>query len=176
MHHRMPGPVASVCDWPLRGPPMADPLDIIAPMIDATIDGLANSKFRKDPIAGHKYSKMTSVVSSAYKRHGQILEAAFRESLAQFDPPLSVWEEKNFKVSSRADNLTADLNRLIKEENWRELLDVHLPYGDQARTLQIDAIVYDRDKGIMRTYEIKRGNGQHDSQKKRQMIRDLICT
>ena len=91
---------------------MIDPLDKVAPLIDATIEGLAKKTFRKDPIAGHKYSKMTSVVSSAYKRHGQILEAAFRETLMQFDPPFSVWEEKNFKVSGRADSLTADLNRL----------------------------------------------------------------
>jgi len=120
---------------------MVDPLDKIAPLIDATIKGLAKSRFRKDPIAGHKYSKMTSVISSAYKRHGQILEAAFRETLMQFNPPFSVWEEKHFKVSSRADSLTADLNRLTKDENWRELLAVHLPYGDQSRTLQIDAVV-----------------------------------
>lgn len=120
---------------------MVDPLDKVAPMIDATINRLSESKFRKDPIAGHKYSKMTSVISSAYKRHGQILEAAFRETLMQFNPPLSVWEEKHFKVSGRADNLTADLNRLTRDENWRELLNTHLAYGDQSRTLQIDAVV-----------------------------------
>lgn len=155
---------------------MDDPLEILKPTIDSTVSRLTETTFRIDPIAERTYSRMTSIISSAYKRHGQILEEAFRVVLSQFEPRFSVWEEQNFKVSSRADSLTADLNRLVRDENWRELLDTQLAYGDESRILQIDAVVYDREDNIIRTYEIKRGNGAHDSQKKRQMIRDIVCT
>jgi hypothetical protein len=35
--------------------------------------------FNEDPVAEIKYSRATSIVSSAYKRHGKILETAIRE-------------------------------------------------------------------------------------------------
>jgi hypothetical protein len=42
--------------------------------VDDTIRALANVRFVEDPVAGVRYSRATSIVSSAYKRHGRILE------------------------------------------------------------------------------------------------------
>src|SRR5262245_53378861 len=51
-----------------------------------------------------KYSRATSIVSSAYKRHGRILETALRESLRESNRH-KVWQEDAFKVSRAADAL-----------------------------------------------------------------------
>ena len=50
--------------------------DRVKPLVDETVRRLAIKAFRSDPIAGSKYARATSIVSSAYKRHGKILEAA----------------------------------------------------------------------------------------------------
>ena len=51
-------------------------MERVAPVVDETIAALARTKFAVDPIAGEHYSRTTSIVSSAYKRHGRILEIA----------------------------------------------------------------------------------------------------
>ena len=53
---------------------------------------------------------------------------------------------------------------------------IALPYGEAKRTLQVDIVVYDNLHRSLRTYEVKRGNGQHDAGKVRSIMRDLICT
>ena len=42
--------------------------------------------------------------------------------------------------------------------------------------MQLDAIVYDRERKTLGAYEIKRGAGLHDSGKRRAILRDLLCT
>jgi hypothetical protein len=51
-------------------------MERVTPVVDETIRALAKVKFVEDPIAGVGYSRATSIVSSAYKRHGRILEFA----------------------------------------------------------------------------------------------------
>ena len=63
-------------------------MERVAPVVDETIRALAKTKFVQDPVAGLKYSRATSIVSSAYKRHGRILETALRESNRH-----KVWQE-----------------------------------------------------------------------------------
>lgn len=48
----------------------------LRPFVDDTIEKLGSASFREDPIAGRKYSRATSIISSAYKRHGAILEGS----------------------------------------------------------------------------------------------------
>jgi len=48
---------------------LPDFFDRVLPLVDRTIAILATEKFRSDPIGGDGYSRMTSVISSAYKRH-----------------------------------------------------------------------------------------------------------
>ena len=60
----------------------------------------------------------------------------FRVAFEQFKPRFSVRVEPGFSVSSRADALTSHLNRQVRDENWKELLDIQLPYGDVSHLPQ----------------------------------------
>jgi hypothetical protein len=55
-------------------------MERVSPVVDETIRALSKKKFIEDPVAGAGYSRSTSIVSSAYKRHGRILETALREA------------------------------------------------------------------------------------------------
>ncbi len=145
---------------------MADFFDRVLPEIEKTIDLLGKKKFRVDPIAGQEYSRSTSVISSAYKRHGKIIEAALRERLKDNDE-FVVLDEPLFKVSQPANILSGNAN---------DCMGASLPYGDEVRTVQIDLIVYDKNNHTLRAYEVKRGNGSFDAGKKRSIMRDLLST
>ncbi len=127
-------------------------------------------KFRIDPIGGEKYSRQTSIVSSAYKRHGQILELAIRHRLSQ-SAYFDVWHESVFKVSDISDRAIRGRNADIPDGGL-----IELPYGDAGRSLQVDAFVYDRRISSLRSYEIKRGNGNFDAGKKRLLLSDVLFT
>lgn len=137
-------------------------------MVDDTVKRLAARAFREDPIAGVRYARATSIVSSAYKRHGKILEMAIFERLRE-NNRLSVWSDSVFAVSRAADGL-------VHSSSLQNCLASQLPYGDATRRLQIDIVVYDNVNRTLRTYEVKRGNGEHDAGKVRSIMRDLICT
>lgn len=142
--------------------------DRVKPLVDETVRRLAIKAFRDDPIAGTKYARATSIVSSAYKRHGKILEAAIFERLRD-NNRISVWAEPKFAVSAAADALVGSSLRA-------DCFKSQLPYGEEKRTLQIDIAVFDTASRSLRTYEVKRGNGEHDAGKVRSIMRDLICT
>ncbi len=143
-------------------------MERVTPVVDETIRGLARRKFVLDPIAGAKYSRATSIVSSAYKRHGRILETAFCESLRESNRH-RVWQESAFRVSRAAD-------ALVSAQSDQDCLHSNLPYGESVRTLQVDLIAFDEADRTIRAYEIKRGNGQFDAGKIRSIKRDLLCT
>lgn len=142
-------------------------MDRIVPVVDETIAALAKTKFVEDPIAGAKFSRATSIISSAYKRHGRILEAAVREGLRESNRH-QVWQEDVFRVSRAADALASS-------QSMEECSKSSLPYGDAARTLQVDMVAFDQADNTIRAYEIKRGNGQFDAGKVRSIRRDLMC-
>ena len=143
-------------------------IERVKPVVDQTIVALASAKFVVDPIAGEKYSRLTSVISSAYKRHGAILEFSLRESLRESNRH-KVWREDAFRVSRAADQIVGQQS----DEAYSSTL---LPYGESIRTLQIDMMVFDNADQTLRAYEIKRGNGQFDAGKIRSIKRDLIVT
>jgi hypothetical protein len=145
-----------------------DYFDRVAPIVDKTIDKLAGTKFRDDPIVGKMLSAQTSIISSAYKRHGTIIEAAIIEGLRDSNR-FEVWGEDAFKVSNAAEAVLGNL----ADDDYP---NASLPYGDCKRTLQIDLIAYDHNEKIIGAYEIKRGNGVHDAGKQRSMKRDLQAT
>jgi hypothetical protein len=144
-------------------------LDLIKPEIEKTIKLLDRKRFDPDPIAGPHFSKITSVMSSAYKRHGYILERAVLESL-RLCPHFEVWRDPIFQVPSAVGHIVegsiADPTKLIGTD---------YPYSAGQRTLQVDAIVFNKNTGILGAYEIKRGSGLHDSGKRRQMLTDALC-
>jgi hypothetical protein len=142
----------------------------LQPIVDRTIDGLARKQFVVDPIAGQRYSRMVSVLSSAYKRHGHILERSLLESLKR-NPGFHVWTEPLFQVSQGADQLVGTLMA-----DPKSAIGSNINYGPGHRTLQTDLVVYDKDKKTITSYEVKRGSGLHDSGKKRSILRDTLCT
>jgi hypothetical protein len=146
-------------------------MERVGPVVDATIAALSRTAFVEDPIAGTKYSRATSIISSAYKRHGKILETAVREGLRDSNRH-RVWSEDAFRISAHAKALVNSFVGLAGEEQCRNST---LPYGEQARTLQIDMMAYDEADQTIRAYEIKRGNGQFDAGKIRSIKTDLMC-
>lgn len=144
-------------------------LDLLKPDIEKTVNGLDLKVFDADPIAGPHFSKITSVMSSAYKRHGYILERALLEAL-KLCPHFEVWRDPLFPVPSAVDHI---VDGSIGEPT--KLIGTDYPYSDGPRTLQVDAIVFDKNKGTLSAYEIKRGSGLHDSGKRRSMLRDTLA-
>ena len=99
--------------------------DRVKPLVHETVRRLAVNDFRDDPIAGTHYARATSIVSSADKRHGKILEAALFERLRD-NNRLSVSSDPTFAISTAADALVGSSS-----------------LADCFRTLQIDIVVYD---------------------------------
>ena len=149
--------------------PVSSLVDRLRPFVDETIASLAKTAFRVDPVGGERYSKATSIVSAAYKRHGRILEEAIRTRLGNCDY-FTVWHEPAFFVSTVADQALTGRNADIPNS-----LPIELPYLDHGRTIQIDAIVFDKRIGSVRGYEIKRANGDFDAGKKRSILKDLLA-
>jgi len=127
-------------------------MERVAPVVDDTIRALEKVRFVEDPIAGARYSRATSIISSAYKRHGRILEFALRESLRESNRH-KVWHDEAFKVSHEADVLA-------QTQDWAECRQTTLPYGNSFRTLQVDMVAYDSADESIRAYEIKRPRPQ----------------
>lgn len=144
-----------------------DYLHRVAPTVDATIARLAKVRFREDPIAGRRYSRATSIVSSAYKRHGPILELALLERLSD-NPRLSVWREEKFRLSQESGQ------EVGHHDNLQKLLSIQLPYGAKDRAITMDAIVFDRKTQTLRAYDIRRGNGQYDAVKSHAIRAELL--
>ena len=120
---------------------------------------------------GAEYSRITSVVSSAYKRHGHILEAAILEGLRSFDR-FKVWNDPRLAISRPAEALASTYMN-----NPAAALGANIAHdGVGERTLQVDLLVHDRERNSVSSYEIKRGAGTHDAGKRRSMLRDLLCT
>lgn len=138
--------------------------------IDKTISALNKKKFDPDPIAGKHFSKITSVMSSAYKRHGFIIERATLESV-KANPRFEAWEDKTFAVSTAADSIATNF---MGEPS--KAITSQVPYEDPgSRTLQIDLAAYEKEAKTITLYEVKRGSGLHDAGKRRQILRDLLC-
>ena len=141
-------------------------LDRVRPFVDDTIDKLGSANFREDPIAGRTYSRTTSIISSAYKRHGAILDQALLERLKDC-ARLRVWTEDDFKLSHES------LQRVRISERIEPLLMTELPYGDRERSIRVDIIVFDEDRRSLTSYNVKRGNGSYDGGKRRMIQEDL---
>lgn len=144
-------------------------LDLMKPEIEKTIRSLDSQHFDPDPIAGPHFSKITSVMSSAYKRHGYILERAILEAL-RLCPHFEVWRDPLFQVPSAVDHIVAGS---ISEPT--KLIGTDYPCSDGQRTLQVDVVVFNKNSNLLAAYEIKRGSGLHDSGKRRSMLRDTLC-
>lgn len=144
-------------------------LERMRPVVDETIERLGSASFREDPIAGRKYSRATSIISSAYKRHGAILQRALLERVKDC-ARLRVWTEDDFKLSHES------LKQVRVAERVDSLLRVQLPYGDRERGACIDLVVFDEVNRTLKAYNVKRGNGWYDGVKKRAIQEELART
>ena len=144
-------------------------VETLEPTNDATIQRLNAKHFVPDPIAGAHFSRIVSVMSSAYKRHGFILERAILEQLKRC-PHFDVWDDRGFQVPSTADHI---VDSAIGDPE--SIFGTETGYREGHRTLQVDVLVYNRNNGELRGYEIKRGSGLHDAGKRRSILRDLLC-
>lgn len=143
----------------------------LTPLVDGTLDRLSARAFNCDPLMGPELSRITSVVSSAYKRHGHILEAALKAVLRQHDRFI-VWDDPQLPISHAAESLATSYMG-----NPQSALQASIGHELQGhRTLQVDLLVFDQQEGTIRAYEVKRGAGTHDAGKRRSMLRDLLCT
>jgi hypothetical protein len=150
----------------LRG---QDAIRVMKPKIERTIKRLDLKLFDPDPIAGPHFSRITSVMSSAYKRHGYILERAILETL-RLCPHFEVWHDPAFQVPSAVDHIVAG-----SIAHPTKLIGTDYPYSEGERTLQVDAIVFNKNTGTLGAYEIKRGFGPHDSRRRRSMLEETLC-
>lgn len=144
-------------------------LERLQPIIDATIEQLRDLSFRADPIAGERYSRITSIMSSAYKRHGKIIDRALLESLKDC-PRFRVWREDEFRLSHES------LRELRIHQRIEKCISIELEYGDCEKTIPIDILVFDERNDSLRSYNVKRGNGAYDGGKRRIIQDDLLRT
>ena len=120
-------------------------LDLMKPEIEKTIKRLDTKRFDPDPIAGPHFSKITSVMSSAYKRHGYILERAVLE-LLRLCPHFEVAGVSSFfQVLPAVGHI---VEGSITEPT--KLIGTDYPYSSGQRTLQVDAIVFNKKYGDIR--------------------------
>jgi hypothetical protein len=140
----------------------------LRPLIDRVISDLKRAQFIEDPICGPHWSRINSVLSSAQKRHGRILEIALREALRE-SKDHRTWTEPKFAVSRAAD-------ALVNSQTEEACCKSELPYGDANRVIQMDVGAFHCVDELIGSYELKRANGLHDAGKIRSMRRDLACT
>jgi hypothetical protein len=149
---------------------MADISLLMVPDIDRTIRSLSAKKFIPDPLLGRHFSRQQSLLGSAQKRHGYILEKAILETL-RTNERYDVWEDFEFQVPQVVDHMVSgafgDPASIIGSNSNYTMTG--------NRKLQIDLIVFDRQNHSLKAYEIKRGNGLHDAGKRRQILRDVMC-
>lgn len=144
------------------------------PLVDQTIEKLDKKEFKQDPI-GQKLTKTVSIISSAYKRHGFIIEQALLAHMKS-NPNLECWEEKKFyipnPVSHAVTSQLEDIEKLF--EIHHEYIDLDKILEKKPKKIQVDLLVYNKKLKTLNSYEIKRGNGRHDAGKQKAILRDLL--
>jgi hypothetical protein len=148
---------------------MGTVLDLVKGEVEKTIRRLNVKKFVPDPIAGEHFSKIPSILSSANKRHGYILERAILEALRQC-PHFEVWHEKQFHLPPTVLHM---VDGSIAEPT--KLIGAVYPYSAEGPPLQVDVLVFNKNTGTLEAYEVKRGWGPHDSRTRRRILRDVLC-
>jgi hypothetical protein len=104
--------------------------------IETAITGLSETAPKHDPLFEQRHMVDASYIDSARKRHGLIIEAAFRDAFTE-----AGLDCRKYMASS---------------------------YG-----IEIDAVVYAPQNGVLLGVDVKRGTSFHDSGKKRSMIKDV---
>jgi hypothetical protein len=141
--------------------------DRVRQHIDEQIEKLARVRFKIDPLLG-QYSELTSICASAVKRHGQMIELAIIEALAQ-NSDYRIWRKTYFNIPEAADHV-------VQSQSADECSAISLPYVGTGRKLQIDLLAYSYSRRRLGAYEIKRAHSPHDAGKMRSLRRDVFAT
>jgi len=152
---------------------MSAVLEAVRPTVDATIRKLEETRFIVDPIAGEQLSRVTSIVSSAYKRHGAIIEVALYHAISQQNS-VEAWSKYPFYISRNASGYV-ESHDLKTRAGFEACLNTSIPYRAEGSRYEIDIIYFDHATGTVCALEVKRGNGEFDRGKRDSMIKSALC-
>ncbi len=151
---------------------MASVLETVKPTVDATISRLAATKFVVDPIAGENLSRITSIVSSAYKRHGAVIEVALFHAIAMRNN-VTAESKVRFYVNRNASGYVEG-HDIKTPEGLEACLATQVPYRPEGAQYELDIVYFDHTDGRIVALEVKRGNGQFDRGKRDSMIKSAL--
>jgi len=120
------------------------------------------------------YQRFGYIAHTVTIMHGQFIEELYAQAVSTICDNLKVWKEKKFKISKDSFEISGNQNNV-------SVLRSELPYGDvhlinkKAKTRSIDFLTFNKETGKLCSYEIKRGGGSHDSEKKEKIIANLIA-
>lgn len=141
--------------------------------MDDTINRLSATSFVVDPIAGFELSRVTSIVSSAYKRHGAIIEIALYHAISAQNAVEARYRVP-FYINRHASSYVETHNVKTKE-GFRACLDTTLPYQENGGRYELDILYFDHRSSAAVALEVKRGNGQFDRGKRDSMIKAALA-
>ena len=149
-------------------------IQIMSPFIDEQIAKIKKANFKIDPIATKLYSFIPSFMSSAYKRHGGILEKSILNAI-NLNSNYSAWSEDNYRVSYTSQNMTSNINNIKQDPDWLDFINIDLDYEKEGKkTSQIDVIAYNHENRKLIMLEVKRGTSHHDAGKKKNILKTFL--
>lgn len=151
---------------------MSSVLEAVQPTVDDTIAKLASAQFIIDPIAGEHLSRVTSIISSAYKRHGGIIEIALFHAIASHNS-LETFSRVPFFVNRNASSYV-ESHDIKTQEGRRSCLNASLEYREEGSRYELDILYFDHRTGSIVALEVKRGNGHFDRGKRDSMIKSAL--
>lgn len=141
----------------------------ISTLIGQTIQRLHRLQAQPDPIVPPYLQRSYSILNSAVRMDGHILEAALFEALNSA-PHLKVTRAPRINLPAAADQILAG------HANAEALAGSDLYYDPRGgRRVTPDLSVWDRVRQALDWIEVKRGLGKTDCGKTRQTTRDLQC-
>lgn len=151
---------------------MPSDLEAVKPTVDRTISKLASTRFVIDPIAGEELSKITSIVSSAYKRHGAIIEVALFEAISQRNN-IEAENRVKFFVNRNASSYI-ESHDIKGPDGLSACMLSSIFYREEGAEYELDIVYFDHQTETIVALEVKRGNGQFDRGKRDSMIKPAL--
>ena len=115
------------------------------------------------------------ILHTATIDHGHLVEELYLKSIETLCKDLIVWEDKKFKISKHASNISNDQDNKNIESYNLDYGEAFIKSGKKV-TNQIDVFTFNKKNKTLCSYEIKRGGGHHDRQKKDKLLADILAT
>ncbi len=143
------------------------PVSLIA-SIERAVTGALQADFAHDPLLGIGLGSFNSVLSSAVKRHGGVVEEAICYALESSGRYI-VLRQVEMPITDAAEALVASNS----SKNLSGF--VTTAFGPHRRVAYFDMIAIDTETGCATVVEIKRGSGTTEVKKRKLIERDLQC-